>query len=147
MRRKSCHCKHREVCGNPFFAPPSLRSRVNGCGNPLSFKGITDSFAPSAQNDKPFSHCKHREVCGNPFSAPPSLRRCGCPVDTSAKQKRRPSRQARYVNGCGNPLSFKGITDSFAPSAQNDKPFSHCKHREARGNPFSFKWESKLREN
>ena len=32
--------------------------------------------------------------------------RCGCPVDTSAKQKHRPSRQARYVNGCGNPFSF-----------------------------------------
>jgi len=115
------------VCGNPFSAPPSLRSRVNGCGNPLSFKGITDSFAPSAQNDKSFSHCKHREARGNPFSAPPSLR--------------------SRVNGCGNPLSFKGITDSFAPSAQNDKSFSHCKRREARGNPFSFKGESKLREN
>ena len=32
--------------------------------------------------------------CGNPLSTPPSLR-CGCPVDTSAEQKHRPSRQAR----------------------------------------------------
>ena len=38
----------------------------------------------------------------------------------------------------GDPFSFKGNTDSFAPSAQNDKPFSHCKHRKARGNPFSI---------
>ena len=29
--------------------------------------------------------------------------RCGCPVDTSVKQKHRPSRQTRCVNGCGNP--------------------------------------------
>ena len=52
--------------------------------------------------------------------------RCGCPVDTSAKQKHRPSRQARppqgvwqsvlplsslrsRVSGCGNPLPFRGI--------------------------------------
>ena len=34
--------------------------------------------------------------------------------------------------------SFKGITDSFAPSAQNDKPFSYFNHRKIRGNPFSF---------
>ena len=34
--------------------------------------------------------------------------------------------------------SFKGITDSFAPSAQNDKPFSYFNHRKMRGNPFSF---------
>ena len=60
---------------------------------------------------------------GNPFSPSSSLR-CGCPVDTSAKQKHRPSRQARPpCNGCGNPFSFKRITDSFALCAQNDITF------------------------
>ena len=71
--------------------------------------------------------------------------RCGCPVDTSAKQKHRPSRQARppqgvrqsvlplsslrsRVSGCGNPFSFKGNTDSFTLRVQNDKPFS-CHER------------------
>ena len=45
----------------------------------------------------------------------PSLR-CGCPVDTSAKQKHRPSRQARPPHKRrGNPsLPFLGITDYFA---------------------------------
>ena len=46
---------------------------------------------------------------------------------------------AKPCNGCGNPSSFKKITDSFALCAQNDKPFSHCEHRKVRGNPFSFK--------
>ena len=29
-----CHCERRKACGNPFPRPLSLRSRVNGCGNP-----------------------------------------------------------------------------------------------------------------
>ena len=78
------------------------------------------------------------------FSAPSSLR-CGCPVDTSAKQKHRPSWQARppqgvrqsvlplsslrsRVSGCGNSFSFKGNTDSFTLRVQNDKPISYCKY-------------------
>ena len=97
--------------------------------------------------------------------------RCGCPVDTSAKQKHRPSRQARPPQGVRQsvfPLlvianavrrvairSFlRGITDSFALCAQNDKQFNYCKYirradklsltrhcerRKACGNPFSFK--------
>ena len=101
-------------CGNPFLPPPSLRSRVNGCGNPFSFKmgrRILSRFA--------FRMTKNEAL----QTAVLSLR-CGCPVDTSAKQKHRPSRQARpplgarqsvfpppslrsRVNGCGNPFSFK----------------------------------------
>ena len=65
---------------------------------------------------------------------------------------------AKPCNGCGNPFSFKGITDSFTLRAQNDKPFSHCgagvrwtplrsrstdragrrDRRKVRGNPFLF---------
>ena len=48
--------------------------------------------------------------------------RCGCPVDTSAKQKHRPSRQARPPIGARQSVfSFKGITDSFTLRVQNDK--------------------------
>ena len=71
--------------------------------------------------------------------------RCGCPVDTSAKQKHRPSRQARPPLGAWqSALTFsslrsrvtavairsllKGITDSFTLRVQNDKPFS-CHER------------------
>ena len=79
--------------------------------------------------------------------------RCGCPVDTSAKQKHRPSRRRDRRKVRGNPFSFKrGITDSFVLRTQNDIPFSycnhrgmrskpsscHCEHRKVRGNPFPF---------
>ena len=49
-----------------------------------------------------------------PFS---SLRRRGCPVDTSARQKHRPSRQARCVNGCGNPFFLFRVLRILSRSA------------------------------
>ena len=71
---------------------------------------------------------------GNPFFPLSSSLRCGCPVDTSEKQKHRPSRQARPpCNGCGNPFSFKRITDSFALCAQNDITFVIAKVRVSGG--------------
>ena len=65
---------------------------------------------------------------------------CGCPVDTSAKQKHRPSRQARLPQGARQSvfppsslrsrvtavairLSSKRITDSFVLRTQNDITF------------------------
>ena len=64
--------------------------------------------------------------------------RCGCPVDTSAKQKHRPSREARPPSGVRQSVFlFKGITDSFALCAQNDIPFSYCNHRGMRSKPSS----------
>ncbi len=93
------------------------------------FKDITDSFALCAQNDKPFCNCNHRIICDK--LQPLSLR-CGCPVDTSAKQKHRPNRQARPPLGARQSVFpspviakpckrlwqsvflFKDITDSFA---------------------------------
>ena len=33
-------------------------------------------------------------------------------------------------------FSFKGITDSFALRVQNDRSFSYCERRKARGIPF-----------
>ena len=46
-------------------------------------------------------------------------------MDTSAKQKHRPSRQARPPQGVRQSVFlFKGITDSFTLRVQNDKPFS-----------------------
>ena len=65
-----------------FSPPPSLRSRVTAVAIRFSFKGNTESFTLRVQNDRSFS----------------SLR-CECPVDTSAKQKHRPSRQARPPSG------------------------------------------------
>ena len=43
--------------------------------------------------------------------------RCGCPVDTSVKQKHRPSRQARCVNGYGNSFLPLVIARGFSPAA------------------------------
>ena len=148
----------------PHFS--SLRSRVNGCGNPFSLLRELRILSRSALRMtnrlviakpckrlwqsvlSPSRHCgagvrwtplrsrstdragrrDHRKVRGNPFSllrelrilsrsalrmtnrlviakpckqlwqsAPPpsSSLRCGCPADTSAKQKHRPIRQAR----------------------------------------------------
>ena len=35
----------------------------NGCGNPFSFKGNTDSFTLRVQNDISFSCCERHGVC------------------------------------------------------------------------------------
>ena len=45
-------------------SPSSLRSRVNGCGNPFSLKGYTDSFTLRVQNDKPFGNLQTHKACG-----------------------------------------------------------------------------------
>ena len=59
-------------------------------------------------------------------------------MDTSAKQKHRPSRQARPPSGVRQSVFlFKGITDSFALCARNDIPFSYCNHRGMRSKPSS----------
>ena len=47
-----------------FPSPSSLRSRVNGCGNPFSLKGYTDSFTLRVQNDKPFGNLQTHKACG-----------------------------------------------------------------------------------
>ena len=78
----------------------------SGCGNPFLFlRGITDSFALCAQNDKPFSCCKYIRCTEN----------------------RRPV-IARGFSPVAIRFSFKGNTDSFTLRVQNDKPFSCCKY-------------------
>ena len=60
--------------------------------------------------------------------------RSGCPVDTSAKQKHRPSRQARPPQGAWQSVSLlKGEADSFALCAQNDITFVIAKVRVSGG--------------
>ena len=96
------------------FSPSSLRGALAPWQSVFLLKWITDSFAPSAQNDKPFCHYEHRKMCDQLLSL--SLR-CGCPVDTSAKQMHRPSRQARCVNGYGNSFLPLAIARGFSPVA------------------------------
>ena len=50
-------------------------------------------------------------------SVPLSLRGCGCPVDTSAKQKHRPSRQARRVSPAAIRFPPKGYLRILSRSA------------------------------
>ncbi len=50
------------------FPSPVIAKPCNGCGNPFSFKGITDSFTLRVQNDRSFSYCERRKACGNPLS-------------------------------------------------------------------------------
>ena len=80
----------------------------------------------------------NKRFYGNAPPRPMSLR-CGCPVDTSAKQKHRPSRQARppckrlwqsvstppsslrsRVTAAAIRSLLRGITDSFTLRVQND---------------------------
>ena len=87
--------------------------------------------------------------------------RCGCPVDTSAKQKHRPSRQARPPQGARQSVPharviasavrcvairslLKGNTDSFALRVQNDIPFSCCKYIRRAAIRFYDFWVSVL---
>ena len=53
--------------GNPFLRPLVIAKPCNGCGNPFSLRGITDSFALRAQNDITFVIAKEQSDCGNPF--------------------------------------------------------------------------------
>ena len=109
---RPCHCEHRKVRGNPFFSfeeSTDSFALYHSCGAQKLFSlGVRTTFdrgasfcsllpapqalATSLRMTIPFSHCKRRKVCGIP---PPLSLRCGCPVGTSAKQKHRPSRQAR----------------------------------------------------
>ena len=58
------YCKYIR-CADKLSLTLSLRSRVNGCGNPFLFKrGITDSFTLRVQNDISFSYCKYNKACG-----------------------------------------------------------------------------------
>ena len=99
--------------------PPfsSLRSRVNGCGNPFFLFRVLRILSRSAlrMTDIQLSQAPQ----GVQQSVPPfsSLRRRGCPVDTSARQKHRPSRQARCVNGCGNPFFLFRVLRILSRSA------------------------------
>ena len=116
----------------PQSVPSSLRSRVNGCGNPsslllviargfsptairFSLKGITDSFTLRAQNDKSFCHCERRKVRGNPFSllrVSRILSRCALRMTSLL------SLQSR-VNSCGNP--FPSVQDLYYFKNQKSK--------------------------
>ena len=87
----------------------SLRSRANGCGNPFSFEGNTDFFTLRVQNDRNLVIAKVRVSGGH---------LCGAEAPTE------PAGETQ--NGCGNPFSFEGNTDSFTLCVQNDKKFSHC---------------------
>ena len=86
--------------GNPFSPSPSLRSRVNGCGNPFSFEGNTVSFVIRTRNDKRFSCCKYRGVYGKPPS-------CHCEGQSPAAIRLLPLSSLRSrANGCGNPFFY-----------------------------------------
>ena len=47
------------LCEAESPTEPAGETAVRYAATRFSFKGITDSFAPSAQNDKPFSYCKY----------------------------------------------------------------------------------------
>ncbi len=50
--------------------PPVIARGFSPVAIRFLLKGITDSFTPRAQNDKPFSYFNHRKIRGNPFSPP-----------------------------------------------------------------------------
>ena len=76
----------------------------NGCGNPFFFKGNTDSFTLRVQNDRNLVIAKVRVSGGH---------LCGAEAPTE------PAGETQ--NGCGNPFSFEGNTDSFTLRVQNDR--------------------------
>ena len=47
------------LCEAEAPTEPAGETAVRYAATRFSFKGITDSFAPSAQNDTPFSFCKY----------------------------------------------------------------------------------------
>ena len=61
--RPPCHCECHGTRDKPFSHSLSLRSRVNGCGNPFLFLKEADSFVLRTQNDKSFSCHEYRVVC------------------------------------------------------------------------------------
>ena len=121
--------------------PLSLRSRVNGCGNPffpllviavwVSGGHLCKAEAPTEPAGETAARCVAIR-----FSPSSSFRGALAPWQSV--------------------FPFKGITDSFALCAQNDIPFCHCgagvrrtplrsrstyragrrDHRKVRGNPF-----------
>ena len=102
----------------------SLRSRVNGCGNPFFFLGYYGFFHALRSEWHTFSSLRSRvNGCGNPFFLFSGY--YGFFRASRSEWHTFSSLRSR-VNGCGNPFSFKGITDSFALCAQNDIPFRHC---------------------
>ena len=97
---------------------PSRQARcVNGCGNPFFLFRVLRILSRSALRMTDIQLLQAPQ--GVQQSVPPfsSLRRCGCPVDTSARQKHRPSRQARCVNGCGNPFFLFRVLRILSRSA------------------------------
>ena len=96
--------------------PPSLRSRADGCGNPFSFEGNTDSFTLRVQNDRNLVIAKVRVSGGH---------LCGAEAPTE------PAGETQ--NGCGNPFFFEGNTDSFTLRVQNDRNLVIAKVRVSGG--------------
>ena len=122
MIRPICHCERRKVRGNPLFLFRVLRI-LSRFALRMTSRLVITTTVKCAINCRPViavrvsgGHLCKAEAPTEPagetavrrvairFPCSPSLRRCGCPVDTFAKQKHRPSRQARCVNGCGNPF-------------------------------------------
>ena len=66
-------------------------------------KGITDSFALRAQNDKPFSCCKYHKVCGKPTPC-----HCGAGVRRTPLRSRSTDRAGRRDRrkACSNPFQI-----------------------------------------
>ena len=95
------------LCGAEAPTEPAGETQ-NGCGNPFSFEGNTDSFALRVQTDRHVVIAKVRVSGGH---------LCGAEAPTE------PAGETQ--SGCGNPFSFEGNTDSFTLRVQNDKKFSH----------------------
>ena len=87
-----------------FPSPSSLRSRVNGCGNPFSLKGYTDSFTLRVHNDKPFGDLQIHRVC----SILLLTCHCGAGVRWTPLRSRSTDRAGRRdrCKACGNPFSI-----------------------------------------